>query len=142
LVVDDEPTVRGAITELLAHCGHQVEQAEGGEAALALLARHRFDVVSTDFSMPGMSGDQLVVHIREHWPAQRVIMATGFVEEYKAFGRPAAHVDALLLKPFTFQELRDVIEQVMDLEPGEESGALPPMVERLPGDDLPPPPGP
>ena len=139
MVVDDEPMVRGAISQLLAHCGHEVEQAGDGEAALAVLAQHSFDVVITDFSMPGMPGDQLVARIREHWPAQRVIMATGFVDEYKVFGQPAAHVDALLLKPFTFQELKDAIEQVMALEPPDESGALPPMVERPPEDDFRPP---
>lgn len=139
LVVDDESMVREAMSQLLEHCGHEVEQAGGGEAALALLAQHSFDVVITDFSMPGMPGDQLVARIREHWPAQRVIMTTGFVEEYQAFGQRAAQVDALLLKPFTFQELKDAVEQVMAWEPPDEAGALPPLVERPSEDDCRPP---
>ena len=134
MVVDDEPLVRDALSQLLGHCGCQVETADGGEAALAVLARRDFDVVITDFSMPGLHGDQLVARIRERWPAQRVIMATGFVDEYKVFGQPASHVDALLLKPFTFQELQDAIERVLTLEAPEVSGALPP-----PEDDFRPP---
>ena len=142
LVVDDEPMVRGAMSQLLTHCGHEVEQAEGGEAALALLAQNCFDVVITDFSMPGMPGDQLVARIRKQWPAQRVILATGFVDEYKVFGDPASHVDALLLKPFTFQELKDAIEQVMALEPPAAIQAMPPMSEQPADGDFrrPPPP--
>ena len=70
---------------------------------------------------------------------QRVIMATGYVDEYKVFGQPGTHVDALLLKPFTFQELKDAIEQVMALEPPDESAALPPLMERPPEDEVRPP---
>ncbi len=139
LVVDDEPMVREAISQLLEHCGHAVEQADGGEAALARLAQREFDVVITDFSMPGMPGDELVERIRERLPAQRVIMATGFVDEYKVFGRPAAHVDALLLKPFTFLELKDAIERVLALEPPDEAGALPADEDRPPEDICRPP---
>jgi CheY-like chemotaxis protein len=142
LVVDDEPMVREAMCQLLEHCGYEVEAAEGGQAALARLAQREFDLVITDFSMPGMPGDQLVIHIRERRPAQRVIMATGFVDEYKVFGQPAAHVDALLLKPFTFQELKDAIERVLAVEPPDKSDALPADLERPPEDDFRPPHGP
>lgn len=140
MVVDDEAMVREAMKQLLEHCGHEVEQAEGGEAALAWLTQRDFDVVITDFSMPGMHGDQLVARIREQWPRQRVVMASGFVDEYKVFGQPLAHVDALLLKPFTFQELQDTVERVLAAEPPAESGALPPLVERTSANDFVPPP--
>jgi len=113
-VVDDEAIVRRAIKMLLEHDGHMVFSVEGGELALAELAQRRFDLVITDFSMPGMKGDELVAHIRQIIPDQLIIMVTAFVEEYKIFGAVSGRVDALLLKPFSLKELRDVIEHVFN----------------------------
>jgi len=116
LAVDDEPSVRRSIKMLLEHDGHQVTAADSGEAALAELAQRKFDLVITDFSMPGMQGDQLVARIRQLMPNQPIIMATGFVEDYKVFGQASGRVDALLLKPFSFKELREAIEKALPHE--------------------------
>jgi len=141
LVVDDEPTVRNAIKRLLEHAGHTVDTAEGGEAALELLAKQSFDLVVTDFSMPGMHGDQLVARIRQIIPSQRIIMATAFVEEYKVFGQTSAPVDALLLKPFSLHELHEAIARVMGREDYRQWEAPPPtVVAKKPREDLLPPP--
>ena len=113
LVVDDEPTVRQAIKQLLKHVGYEVEAVEGGEAALDLMQQRVFDVVITDFSMPGMYGDQLAARIRQQSPGQPIIMVTAYAQEFKVFGQPYANVDALILKPFTLQELDEAIKQVV-----------------------------
>ncbi len=114
LVVDDEPTVRRGIKMLLEHDGHEVFAVDNGDAALAQLAQRKLDLVITDYSMPGMQGDQLVARIREIHPHQLIIMATAFVEEYKIEGQASGRVDALLLKPFSLKELREAIEQVLN----------------------------
>ena len=113
LVVDDEPTVRQAIKQLLKHVGYEVEAVDGGEAALDLMQQRVFDVVITDFSMPGMYGDQLAARIRQQSPGQPIIMVTAYAQEFKVFGQPYANVDALILKPFTLQELDEAIKQVV-----------------------------
>src|ERR1035441_8155660 len=113
LLVDDEHTIRRAVRLLLEQAGHKVWEAEGGEAALQLLAVRKFDVVITDFFMPGMNGDQLVSRIRQLLPAQPLIMATAFPEVCQDFGRPTGRVEALLRKPFTLKELYDAIKQVL-----------------------------
>ena len=113
LVVDDEPTVRQAIKLLLRHVGYEVEAVDGGEAALDLMQQRAFDVVITDFSMPGMYGDQLAARIRQQSPGQPIIMVTAYAQEFKVFGQPYANVDALILKPFTLQELDEAIKQVV-----------------------------
>jgi two-component system chemotaxis response regulator CheY len=114
LIVEDDPTLRPAMQRLLEHGGHQVEAVDSGQAALALLARRQFDIVITDFSMPGMAGDQLVRRIREQLPRQRIIMATAFAEEYQVFGEPTGSVDALIYKPFSLKDLHETIAQVLD----------------------------
>jgi CheY-like chemotaxis protein len=113
LVVDDEPSVRHAIKSLLEFSGHKVGEVEGGEAALALLGRRSFDVVITDFSMPGMRGDQLVARIRKQLPHQRIIMITALVEDYLTYSQYPGSVNALIAKPFSFQELTETLERVL-----------------------------
>jgi CheY-like chemotaxis protein len=113
LVVDDEPTVSRAIKMLLEHDGHKVQTVDGGVAALALLEQNQFDLIVTDFSMPGMKGDQLVALIKQRRPDQPVIMATAFAKEFEVFGRLSGKVDFLLNKPFSMEDLREAVAQVM-----------------------------
>jgi CheY-like chemotaxis protein len=134
LVVDDEPSVRRAVKLLLEHAGHKVWDADGGESALQQLAQRKFDIVITDFSMPGMPGDQLIARIRQILPAQPIILLTGFPDEYDAFGQPAGKVDILLLKPFTLGELHDAIRRVLALQPPAEPDLTTSEVAHLPRD--------
>lgn len=92
--------------------------------------------------MPGMHGDQLVARIRQLIPAQPIIMASAFVEEYKIFGEASAHVDALLLKPFSIKELREAIEQVLIQAPPDQTSDLPPIAKPLPAPNIIPQPEP
>jgi CheY-like chemotaxis protein len=124
LVVDDEAIVRRAIKMLLEHDGHKVWPVDSGEAALAELAQRSFDLVITDFSMPGMKGDQLVARIRQLMPTQPIILATAFVEDYKIFGQAIGPVDALLFKPFSLEELREAIERVLAPEQPAQTNSL------------------
>jgi len=121
---------------VLEHDGHEVWVADSGEAALKQLAHRKFDLVITDFSMPGMDGGQLVARIRQQIPTQPIIMASAFVEEYKIFGEVSGRVDALLLKPFGIKELREAMEQVLAQAPPEQTSDLPPMAESLPAPDI------
>jgi CheY-like chemotaxis protein len=139
LVVDDEVTVRRALKMLLEHDGHEVWLVDSGETALERLAQRRFDLIITDFSMPGMHGDELVARIRELLPSQPIIMATAFVEEFKVFGQPAGNVDALLLKPFGLNELRDAIERVLTQEQPHQTSGLPPIIKSSSTPDFIPP---
>jgi CheY-like chemotaxis protein len=141
LVVDDEAIIRQSIRMLLEHDGHQVWMVESGDEALKLLAQRTFDLIITDFPMPGMHGDQLVAHIRQLAPTQPIIMATAYVEEYRIFGQASARVDALLLKPFSLNELRDAIERVLPQVEAEETSVLPPIAGASPASDSISPPG-
>jgi CheY-like chemotaxis protein len=110
LVVDDEPFVCESIRMLLAHDGHEVETAQGGEEALAKYDPARFDLIFTDFSMPGMKGDQLATAIKEKKPARPVVMLTAFPPPIV----PAA-VDLVVTKPFLLQTLRDALQKILGI---------------------------
>lgn len=139
-MVDDEIAVCRTIKMMLEHVGHHVAQADSGDMALEHLSHRHFDLIITGFSMPGMHGDQLVTHIRRLLPAQPIIMATAYAEEYKLFHQPGGDVDALLLKPFTFKELLDAIEDVMThRQLDQPSVSLPDSGQPRPPDFHPPP---
>jgi CheY-like chemotaxis protein len=113
LVVDDEPTVCKAIHMMLRYYGHDVQTACDGVNAMALFKAREFDLVITDYLMPEMRGDQLVTQIKQSRPNQRIIMVTAFAEDFLADGKPTGGVDFVLNKPFSLEDLRAAISQVM-----------------------------
>src|SRR6266404_2752218 len=108
LVVDDEPFVCESIKMLLTHDGHQVETALGAEEALLKYDPARFDLVFTDFSMPGMKGDQFAIAIKRREPQRPVVLLT-------AFPPPAvpAAIDLVVTKPFMLETLREALHKVL-----------------------------
>jgi CheY-like chemotaxis protein len=81
LLVDDEPSVRAIVAELLELDGHTVAQAENGPSALALLASDKgFDLVLADVGMPRMNGWMLAREIKASYPGVRVGLITGYGE--------------------------------------------------------------
>jgi len=116
LVADDDATMRQSIKQLLEHDGHEVCPVDSSEAALARLAERKFDLVITDFLMPGIHGDELVAHIRKLIPTQRILMVTAFLNEYEKYGQAADGINGLLLKPFSRQALQEAVAKVLTHE--------------------------
>jgi CheY-like chemotaxis protein len=114
LVVDDEPLVRDSVRMVLAFDGYEVQTASGGTEALELLEHESFDLVITDFNMPGIKGDELAVKIKARWPRKPVIMLTAFAENIRASGNPLPGVDALLSKPFDLTVFRAVVVATLE----------------------------
>ena len=81
LLVDDDALIRVSTAELLHDLGHVVMEAASGASALELLhSGAQVDVVITDQAMPGMTGTELVQHIKQHWPDLPIVLATGYAE--------------------------------------------------------------
>ena len=108
LVVDDEAMVCESVRLLLAYDGHQVETASSGLEALAKIESIVFDLIFTDFSMPGMKGDELAQKIKERDPKKPVILLTAFPPAIQ----PKA-VDLIITKPFYLATLREGVERVL-----------------------------
>ena len=113
LVVDDEPLVGNSVRMLLALDGYEVQAAGGGEEALALLEQSGFNLVITDYTMPGMRGDELALHIKARWPDKPVIMLTAYAENLRASGNVPPGVDALISKPFDLADFRFTVAQAL-----------------------------
>ena len=117
LVVDDEPQVRDVLKMLLAFDGDEVVTAGSGEEALTLFEQDKFDVVITDYHMPGMQGDELALAIKARRPGQPVIMVTAYAELLNGSRAPLPGVDYLVSKPFQIQELRDALPKAASSPP-------------------------
>jgi CheY-like chemotaxis protein len=112
LVVDDDPQVCDAVKLMLDFDGHEVRTVSSGKDALAMLERNRFDLVITDFDMPGMKGDELAAAIKARSPKQPVVMITAYAEMVQASGNPLTGVDLVISKPFLLENLREAIAKV------------------------------
>src|SRR6266853_6091381 len=99
LVVDDDPLVCDSITRLLEVDGHHVETAASGETALVLFEKGDFDLILTDYKMPGMNGDVLAAAIKALDPNQAIGMFTGYTEAMQSLDRPLPGVDLVSSKP-------------------------------------------
>ena len=108
LAVDDDPIVLLNTATTLSDMGHHVLQAESGPAALDVLASEPVDLLLTDYTMPRMTGAELIDKAREARPDLKVIIASGFasVPEGRALGVPR------LAKPFSDVDLAGAIAGV------------------------------
>ncbi|MBV6521346.1 MAG: Sensor histidine kinase RcsC [Gemmatimonadaceae bacterium] len=113
LVVDDEPTIREALSRYLVRLGHHVDLAANGLEARARLASLAYDRILLDVRMPGLAGDALYRELVERAPsaARGVIFLTGDAENdpvrvfLESSGRPC------ISKPFTLDDVRAALHQ-------------------------------
>ncbi len=77
LVVEDEEAVRSILALSLRHAGYEVHTATDGLEALSEMRQRHFDVVVTDYQMPGMNGLQLMSLAKILWPNTPVVMLSG-----------------------------------------------------------------
>ena len=107
LLVDDDPLVVAGAAAMLEELGHEVTHtAASGSDALAILRRRNdFDLLMTDYLMPGMSGAQLATEARMLFPALPVLLASGFAELDKPIGREWPR----LRKPYNLRDLANAL---------------------------------
>lgn len=95
LVVDDERSVRALLCDLLAVWGCEADAAATGTEGLALFRRGGYDLVVTDFRMPGVTGLELVKNVRQHDPTVGVIVFTASMtdleDDRRRFGFTLLH---------------------------------------------------
>jgi CheY-like chemotaxis protein len=110
LLADDQQEVREMTKLMLGMDEHIVTEAVNGREALELFAPGRFDLVITDYLMPVMKGDELARNIKRLAPTAPILMITGSAAELDGI---QMSVDAVLNKPFRFEELRQAVAQLL-----------------------------
>ena len=106
LIVDDEASIRLAFQEILSQDGYQVTTAASGQAALAQIATHTFDLALIDLFLQDMSGIGVLSRLRQNSPDTIAIMLTAYasMETVVEALRQGAH--DYLIKPCPIEDLR------------------------------------
>jgi CheY-like chemotaxis protein len=113
LVVDDDPTVGLAIKLQLEAAGDAVEVVTSAFEALRKFDIGKYDVIVTDFRMPGMTGLQLAEQIKSRSAVQPIILFTASL-----LIPPSTAVDRVLFKPSSTLELTEAVGQLSKRERG------------------------
>jgi CheY-like chemotaxis protein len=115
LVIDDEESILQLVQEVLSAEGHQVERATSGMAALELIGYNRYDVIISDWKMPGLNGINLFQELLTKDPvaAKRMLFMTGDVikESFQEFLQK--HSRTCLSKPFSLREFHLAIARML-----------------------------
>ena len=101
LLVDDDILVSMGAADMLIDLGHSVAEAQSAAHALKLLeSESPFDVVVTDYAMPGMNGYDLAVRLQQTHPGLPVVLATGYAElptrtpiEFRRLAKPYSQAE-------------------------------------------------
>ena len=116
LLVEDDASVRRLLAILLESAGYRVTSAADGAEALEIVSAspRRFDLLLSDYVMPGLSGLELSNALRERWPDLHVVLMTGHAEVPGAGATELPRGAELLGKPFTREQLQRVITGMLE----------------------------
>jgi PAS domain S-box-containing protein len=116
LLVDDEELLVDIGTQILEFLGYRVVPFKNPEAALTHFRNqpHAFDLIITDFTMPGMNGIELVTQIRRVRADVPVILCTGYTEKLEPWEDGRLDIEIILAKPFEMRLLAATVRSVID----------------------------
>jgi DNA-binding NtrC family response regulator len=114
LLVDDDADYRETVARRFVRRGFQVQEATHGEQALQLADLRQFDVVVLDLVMPGMSGIQVLEHLKLKHPECEVILLTGQGTIETAVQAMKLGANDFLTKPFPLADLEVLIEKACE----------------------------
>lgn len=115
-VVDDDPSHRGILHEMLSPLGFPIIQAQDGQECLDMLRHCQFEprIFLLDISMPGMSGWELAQHIRAQMPESCIMMISADANTQPPI-EPAPN-DGYIIKPVRREDLLLQLERKADIE--------------------------
>jgi len=117
LVVDDFSTMRRIVKNLLGDLGFKnLDEADDGNTALPKLQSGNFDFLVTDWNMPGMTGIELLKHVRADpkLASLPVLMVTAESKREQIIEAAQAGVNGYVVKPFTAGTLEEKISKIFE----------------------------
>jgi putative nucleotidyltransferase with HDIG domain len=113
LIVDDEPGIRNVLVALLSD-EYQCATAATAAAALTLLGSNEYELVISDIAMPGMSGLEMIPHVREMAPDTVVVMISGMQTAETAIEALRLGAFDYLMKPFDLQQVEAWVKRALE----------------------------
>jgi two-component system response regulator PilR (NtrC family) len=113
LIVDDDEAIRDTLYDLFSEM-HLCHVADTADRAIDWLDHESYDVVLTDISMPGLSGVELLGHVRQRQPDTPVIVISGITDQAHARGLLRLGAFDYLLKPFRLEDVERSVERAIE----------------------------
>jgi two-component system phosphate regulon sensor histidine kinase PhoR len=114
LVIDDEKVVRKGCREVLSIDGFEVVLAENGEQGLKMIEKAHFDVILLDLMMPGLSGFDVLSHVKALHPDTSIIVITGYATIENSIEAMKKGAFDFIPKPFSPDQLRVVVSKAIE----------------------------
>ncbi|HEX2981523.1 MAG TPA: response regulator [Anaerolineaceae bacterium] len=116
LIVDDEPTVAMVLAESLERLskGYIIDTASDAAEALKKIAGHPYDLMITDYRMPGMNGLDLAVTARRTSPKTQIVLMTAYGTDRLQSAADEIGLSGYISKPFTMPQIREIVEHVVE----------------------------
>jgi PAS domain S-box-containing protein len=115
LIVDDEPDICRALSDLLEHEGYHVALAERGMDAIAKINERPFSVVLLDLGLPDIDGSTVLRSVTEIYPNLPVIILTAYATEEKAVALLQQGAFAFLTKPYNKEQLKATLVRAVGI---------------------------
>ncbi|HEX2270046.1 MAG TPA: HD domain-containing phosphohydrolase [Pyrinomonadaceae bacterium] len=113
LIVDDEREITEILADLLSE-DYECLKAESAEQALDCLRNHEFQLVISDITMPGMSGLEMIPHVKQLSPDTVVVMISGMQTVESAIGALRLGAFDYLMKPFDLRQVEAVVKRALE----------------------------
>ncbi len=121
MVVDDERLVRWSISNSLKRDSHDVFCAQDGEEAVEKTRKTDFDLVITDYKMPGMNGAELLQYLKQQNPKTKVMIVTAYSAELSRQAAMEMGAWEYIEKPFALDEIRHLVQAALAADNGAQS---------------------
>lgn len=113
LIVDDELEITEILADLLSE-DYDCQKAGSAEQALVRLQQSQFHLVISDITMPGMSGLEMIPHIKALSPNTVVVMISGMQTVESAIGALRLGAFDYLMKPFDLRQVEAVVKRALE----------------------------
>jgi response regulator RpfG family c-di-GMP phosphodiesterase len=113
LIVDDEPEITAILSDLF-FGKYDCTTAGSAEQALALLGSREYELVVSDITMPGMSGLDMIPHVRSSFPNTVVVMISGMQTVESAIDALRLGAFDYVMKPFDLRQVEAVVKRALE----------------------------
>ena len=113
LIVDDEPEITAILSDLFA-AKYYSTSAASAEEALEVLTKNEYELVVSDITMPGMSGLEMIPHVRNMSPNAVVVMISGMQTVESAIDALRLGAFDYVMKPFDLRQVEAVVKRALE----------------------------
>src|SRR5512132_3978617 len=113
LIVDDETEITSILSDLF-EGKYDCTSAGSAEEALSLLEGNNYELVVSDITMPGMSGLDMIPHVRSSWPNSVVVMISGMQTVESAIEALRLGAFDYVMKPFDLRQVEAVVKRALE----------------------------